>query len=312
MPTSSTKSDHERLRRYFLKFAPDDELDGIEDTYFATSDHEGLITDVENQLISDYVQRRLTVNEENAFERNYMVTDERREEVAFVKAIALSSSAETSALPLPNTNASPKEERAGVWKRFTDWLGAPGPILGLAAAVTTIILLLSNVVLLVKWRDQVHQTEEAVGQIPKSSTSRWNAAVLRAFGNAKLAPPVIPTRTFVIPTISIARPLVASGENKSLSFRLPVDPPDMIELPLELAQVSKGMVVDATLSAGNHTVWVEHPVALHLVGSNQHAALRVPFVSLKPYLGKSLDLQFVDQNHQSLGKFSLMFEAEQN
>ena len=55
----SMNDDEIRLRSYLLRLASEEEMDQIEDSFLAASKHSALITDVENRLISDYVQDRL-------------------------------------------------------------------------------------------------------------------------------------------------------------------------------------------------------------------------------------------------------------
>src|SRR5215831_959225 len=87
MPTSIS-DDEKRVRCYLLKLASEEELDLIEETFLATSEHAELINDVERRLISDYVERRLSEQEKVAFERNYLVTNERREQLTIAQALS--------------------------------------------------------------------------------------------------------------------------------------------------------------------------------------------------------------------------------
>jgi hypothetical protein len=298
MPTS-TNGDEERLRRYLLKLAPDDELDRIEDAYLATSEYEGVIGDVERRLVSDYVQGRLTQKEKEAFGNNYLVTDERREEVAIAEALKSSATVEGSDSLAVSPRRILDEERRGGFQRLLDWLGAPGPVLGLAAATTTVVLLSTNVVLFVRWREQAHQTQAAGEQIRRLRASRESAAT-----------PVKAARVLVIPSLRIEETDLSRGEERKLAFRLPGDLPDMVEIPLELPQIAEGAVVDAALSASGQTVWAERGVKLRVAGGAQYADLQVPFASLHPHLGRQIKLEIVERDHASLATFQLSFETQ--
>ena len=153
-------------------------------------------------------------------------------------------------------------------------------------------------VLFVRWREQAHETEVASEQVRTLRASPENAAK-----------PVNTTRMLVIPALKIAETDLSQGEEKRLSFRLPVDLPDMIEVPLELSRTLEGALVDATLSAANQTVWVERAVKLRLAGSVQYADLQIPFVSLKPHLGRPLKLEIVERDHANLAIFRLTFDV---
>jgi len=296
MPTS-TNGDEERLRRYLLKLAPDDELDRIEDTYLATSEYEGVIGDVESRLVSDYVRGRLTEEEKEAFESNYLVTDERREEVAIAEALR-SSAAVAKSVPQPaGARRILDEKQRGGFQRFLDWLGAPGPVLGFAAATTAVVLLSTNVVLFVKWREQAHQTEAAGEQIRTLRASRESAAA-----------PVKAARVLVIPTLKIEETDLSQGEERKLAFRLPVELPDMIEIPLEIPQPPGSALTDAVLSFSGQTVWAERAVKSRVAGGVQYADLQIPFLSLKPHLGRPLRLEITERDHANLATFQLTFD----
>lgn len=300
MPTS-TSGDEERLRRYLLKLAPDDELDRIEDAYLATSDYEGVIGDVESRLVSDYVQGRLTEDEKEAFEINYLVTGERREEVAVASALSSPATVERSAPSPALTRRAIGEERRGFLRQCFDWLGAPGPVLGLAAATTALVLLSTNVVLFVKWREQANQTQAAGEQIRILRAARKSAAM-----------PVRVARVLVIPSLKIEETSLSQGEERKLAFRLPAVLPDVIEIPLEIPRTPKGTQLDATLSAADQVVWVDRGVRLLAAGSVQYADLQIPFASLRAYLGRPLKLELIERNHANLATFRLTFDLRRS
>jgi hypothetical protein len=121
-----------------------------------------LLNDVERRLISDYVERRLSEQEKVAFERNYLVTNERREQLAIAQAL---SEMEHAVPGEAHGQRVLGYERRNVSRRFLDWMGAPGPIVGFAAAAITVVRLSANVVLFLMWRDQAHQTAVVSDQL---------------------------------------------------------------------------------------------------------------------------------------------------
>ena len=299
MPTSAN-GDEERLRRYLLKLAPDDELDRIEDTYLATSDFEAVIVDAESRLVSDYVQRRLSQEERDAFERNFLVTNERREEVAIAEALEASTTAEEPVHTAARAGRIFDEEQRSIFRRFFDWLGTPRPALGFAGAITAVALLSTNVVLFVKWRNQTHQAEAAAEQIRTLRASKENTRA-----------PIAVARVLVIPTLRIEETTLAPGEDRKLSFHLPVEPPDTIEIPLEIPQPPSGALTDALLSFSGQKVWEERAVPFRSAPGVQYADLRIPFTLLKPFLGRPLRLEITERGHAVLASFRLTFATQE-
>jgi hypothetical protein len=305
MPTS-INDDEKRVRCYLLKLASEEELDQIEETFLATSDHAELINDVERRLISDYVELGLSEQEKVAFEQNYLVTNERREHLAIAQALS------------EMEHAVPREahgrrvlgyERRNVWRRFLDWMGAPGPIVGFAAAAITVVLLSANVVLFFRWRDQVHQTAVVSEQIRKLQSPKGNLRMLDA-SKENTRPTITTVRVVGIPVLKVEETSLSAGEQQKLRFRLPPEAPDIIEIPLELPTAANGTTVDVTLSSSGRSIWSESAIHLRSASRILQADLLIPFFALRPHIGQPLKLDVVERGHADLGTFQLIFELE--
>ena len=289
--------DEKRLRRYLLKRATEEELDRIEDAYLATSDHSELIGDVERHLVSDYVQERLSEQERQAFDRNYLVTAERQEQLGLARAIGvLAEDREilSGAEPKPRGLG---DKPPGFLAGFLGWLAAPGPIMGLAAAATAAVLLVANVALVLRWRDQTRQTEEA----------RHTIQTLRA-SKQEVPPPPVVARVFGIPVLKVEEGSLSIGQQQRLTFRLPPETPDAIEIPLELPRTAEGASVDVILSSSGQTLWSSQGITLRDTGELQYANLRMPLASILPHLGRLLKLDIVERGHANLATFQITFE----
>jgi hypothetical protein len=318
MPTS-LNDDEKRLRRYLLKIAPEEELDRIEETYLATSGHAEVIGDAETRLVSDYVQGRLSGEEKQAFERNYLVTGERQEQLAVAQALGQME----NILPWEVRGRSVLgDERLSMWRRFLGWIAAPGPIVGFATAAVTVVLLSTNVVLFLRWRDQAHQTEAASLQIRTLEGLKENTklpvATARGVGIPALDPQTVKqlaavvaaARVVGLPVLKVEETSLSGSEKQKLTFRLAADVPDAIEIPLEVPAAVDGAAVDVTLFSSGRQIWAESAIRLRNAGKVLQANLIIPFSVLQPHIGELLKLVVVERGHADLGAFGLIFEVE--
>ena len=295
MPASMS-DDEKRLRAYLLKLAPEEELDRIEEAYLSTSEYAGQISDAEDRLVSDFVQGRLSEEEARAFEAKYLVTEERQERVAIARAVGELATMEQVVPKEVGERHASGRDYLNLWRRFLDWVAAPGPAMGLATAVATVVLLLGNVVLFLRSRDQTQQI---------SYLSSRNLASGAQAGKAQQT--ATNTRVLAIPVLRVEETNLSLGQRQKLNFRLPPDPPDTIEIPLELPPSAEGAVVDVVLSSSGQSVWSERAVKLRDTGRSQSADLRVPFASLERQLGQPLSLEVVERGHAVLATFEIVF-----
>jgi hypothetical protein len=281
---ASISADEKRLRSYFLKLVSEAELDQIEEAYLSTSEHAQLIEDAENRLVSDFVQGRLSDEEERAFTTTYLVTAARREQVAIARALGDLAQSEQ-----PETHPS-------IWQRILYWV-APRPGLTLAATAAAGVFAITSIVMFLGWRGQI-----------QSTVALKHAQELRD-AQAKGEERVLSSRVLSVPVLKVDEASLAAGQTQKLTFRLPADLPDAIEIPVDLPQLAEGAVVDAALSASGQTVWVERPVKLLASGRAQYAELRIPFATIHPHLGRPFILEIIERNHASIAVFQISFET---
>lgn len=285
-------SDDETLvRSYLLRLASEEEMDQIEEAFLSTSEHSALITDAENRLISDYVQGRLSVEQEEAFERNYAVTAERQEQLAVARSlVTMVPHAESTR---DATSAAPRS----TWRLLVDWMAAPGPIAGFAVAAVAVVLVFGNVVFFFRWRDQARQTEMASQQVRTLQASRENTR------------PPAAARVFGVPVLKIEETTLSAGAVQKLRFRLPSTLPDTLAIPIEIP-AAEGADVDVAISSAGQSVWSGNAIQLHRAGTLQRAELLIPFSAIQPHLDKEMKLEIVERGHAVLGSFQLVFETE--
>jgi len=288
--------DENRVRSYLLKLVSDKELDQIEEDLLATSDHSELINDAEHRLISDYVQDRLPDEHRRAFERNYLVTGERREQLAIAQSLR---GMEDTVPQAAKAHRLPGAARPNLWRRFLDWVAAPGLMAGFATAAITVGLLSGNVALFLRWREQAHQTEMASQQIRALQASKESAR-----------PPIAAARILGIPVLKVEQTSLSAGEQQKLTFRLAQDVPDTIAIPLEIPATTDGAAIDVALSASGRSIWSVGAIHLWGAGKVQQANLLIPFSAIQPHLGRPLNLEIVERGHADLGTFQLVFEVE--
>jgi len=76
------------MRHYLLGELSDSEQVALEEKYFADSQVFDEMTQVESDLVDDYVRDRLPVQARKQFEQSYMINPKRRERVKFAQALA--------------------------------------------------------------------------------------------------------------------------------------------------------------------------------------------------------------------------------
>lgn len=79
--------DDQTISRFLLRQLPEAESDAIEAKFFADAEYFERICEVENRLVDRYIRGRLSRQERELFERNYLITPARRQKVAFAKSL---------------------------------------------------------------------------------------------------------------------------------------------------------------------------------------------------------------------------------
>ena len=92
--TADSNSD-KLIARYLLGELPEEQQIEIEDRAFRDKEYLATITAVENDLIDEYARQELSETERRKFEARFLVSAERRNRVAFAKALAKVAAEET-------------------------------------------------------------------------------------------------------------------------------------------------------------------------------------------------------------------------
>src|SRR5262245_33292115 len=77
----------ESMRRYLLGELPVHENVALETEYFADRELYDQVCEVENDLIQDYLSGKLRQSERERFERHYLATPEKRQQIEFSRAL---------------------------------------------------------------------------------------------------------------------------------------------------------------------------------------------------------------------------------
>ena len=83
----TTQPNVRALRQYLLGTAGEEETAAIEREYFDRGETLQLVSDTEDDLIADYLDRRLTPDERDRFEQHYLASARHRTRVAVVRAL---------------------------------------------------------------------------------------------------------------------------------------------------------------------------------------------------------------------------------
>jgi hypothetical protein len=139
------------IRRFLLGDLASEQLDRIDQRLLVDEDFLDEVDVAEDELIDDYLRDKLIATDNELFERNFMITDERREHLEFTrgfhKALAVSPAAKETRIELVDDRHS----RLWTWPRGRRTL-AIGSALG---------LLLIGSVLVVLWRVTIRRKAAA-------------------------------------------------------------------------------------------------------------------------------------------------------
>ena len=83
----SNQDEAVRLRRYLLGESPAEERDAVERAYFERADALDRVSEAEDELIDEYLSRRLGPYDRERFDRHYLATPTHRRRVAVARAI---------------------------------------------------------------------------------------------------------------------------------------------------------------------------------------------------------------------------------
>jgi hypothetical protein len=161
------------IRRFLLGKLESEELDRIDQRLLVDEDFLAEVDAAEDELIDDYLREKLTATENELFERNFLITDERREHLEFTRGFhkALLGS------------STPKEARIEVIDDHHPvlWIWLSG---GWTWAIgSAFALLLIGSVLFVIWRAAIRRkTAELSTSVQGQRRARFHSSAQRQFG----------------------------------------------------------------------------------------------------------------------------------
>ena len=129
----------ERLRLYLLGELPAPEQAALETEYFADRELYDQLCEAEHDLIDDFVRGRMPAADQERFERHYLTTPERRQQVEFARAMGRS---------LAQTESTEMKTQGRASSALTDWWPrllapwrSPQPALGFSLVLAVILAL---------------------------------------------------------------------------------------------------------------------------------------------------------------------------
>lgn len=81
IPNQMTQKFTEQAVRYFLGELSESEQSTVEERFFTDEDYSRFLDETENELVADYVGGRLDFRQTQSFERDYLISESRREKV---------------------------------------------------------------------------------------------------------------------------------------------------------------------------------------------------------------------------------------
>ncbi|MEW6210911.1 MAG: hypothetical protein AB1631_21280 [Acidobacteriota bacterium] len=144
------------LIRYLLGDLSEEERIRLEEEFFTDDELFEEMVALEEELMYDYAQGRLTGRERELFERRFLVTKADREKLEVVGAISSRLAA--------RARAKRAGRQAGLWRKLVAFFQVQNPALQLGFAVATLVALIGCVWLAtetIRLRDQIGEIEAA-------------------------------------------------------------------------------------------------------------------------------------------------------
>jgi len=85
----------EFLKKYFLGLLDPEDIEKIELQMLEDSEFEHVLSEAENDLTESYLENNLTDSEIEAFGKNFLITDERRDRVEFLRLLKIQAQGST-------------------------------------------------------------------------------------------------------------------------------------------------------------------------------------------------------------------------
>ena len=125
------------VRRYLLGDLPEAEQLALEQEYFADSEKFEQVWDLENELVDDYVRGRLTKQERELFEHNYLTTLRHQQRVAVARSLV---QAVDETIAAEKKEAHKAKSTTSWWTNLSAFFQMPQMAWGAAAALLLLTL----------------------------------------------------------------------------------------------------------------------------------------------------------------------------
>lgn len=92
-------SENEKFKRYLLSSLAEDEMEKVDLQIISDANLEAVLQRAESELMEDYLEKNLTAEETRKFENDFLVNDERRKDLEFLRLMKTRASAKPDEIP---------------------------------------------------------------------------------------------------------------------------------------------------------------------------------------------------------------------
>ena len=130
--------DENEPTKYLLGEMTEAEQARFEESFFHDVELSELLSDVENDLIDEYVREELSAGERERFERHFLVSERRREKVEIARALLQAKKASVASHDFDSRRSGPW------WKAMVESLSVPGRALSYSFGAAALLFLLGG------------------------------------------------------------------------------------------------------------------------------------------------------------------------
>ncbi|MEW6130416.1 MAG: hypothetical protein AB1757_25505 [Acidobacteriota bacterium] len=237
------------ISRYLLGDLPENEMQSLEDRFFADSETFEQVWAIENQLVDAYVRNQLRAEEKTLFEKNYLASPVHRERVAFARTLA--QAVDT----IDNKTSTISGHRLSWWSALLAMLRTPR--WGWAMATAMLLLIAAGSWLVyerARLSEQIHQLDQAktleqqrAEELEKAIASerQQNDKLAAELERLRAAPPS-PDKNEPLPAKPTEAPLVVSFLLTPKMLTRGGGEPQVLKLPKNASAVLLKIPVEET------------------------------------------------------------------
>jgi len=165
----------ERLRQYLLGQLADDAREQIERDLLVSEELFEELLVIEDELTDEYLNRKLTNDDRNDFEKHFLVPAERQDKLRFGRALKRHLSAQSQSAVTGEIRFGPR-----AWERFRSAFSSP---LGIAAFAILVVGIAFGV-----WRIFIHQSDVDKGLLALNAAYREQRPIESRISSLAYAP----------------------------------------------------------------------------------------------------------------------------